>query len=848
MILPLENMSLPRDLPICDVLPELRLALLQRDSAILVAPPGAGKTTLVPLYLLQNLDDLDGKILVLEPRRLAARAAAERMAELLHEKVGETVGYRIRFESRVSDATRIEVVTAGIALRMLQNDPELSGVGLVILDEFHERSMDFDLSLALLLQVREWFREPDQGLKILPMSATLAVDSLQQLLPGAQCVESLGRSFPVATQYGKAWHRDEDLEARVCAAVLKLCADQTGSILVFLPGQREIQRVAGLLRERLGDSDEVAICPLYGDLSLQQQRSAIRHVEGVRKIVLATSIAETSVTIEGITVVVDSGLSRLACFDPRTGMSRLQTVRVSRAAATQRCGRAGRLREGLCLRMWSETQQQQLVEYHPAEILAADLAPLLLQLWAWGIYEVSELRWLDAPPAAAVAQASDLLLQLGAAEVHDKGLRITGHGEAMASLPAHPRLAHMMRMGQAMAYPGLACELAALLGERDPAIAGIDIHTRLAWLRGEYRSGERDQGLLHRLRRQVRQFESLLESAPATAPDLEEHEAVGVLIAHAYPDRIAQASGDRGRFRMANGRRVKVSDSEALHARDCIAVAAVGGRQGQTEDRVYLAAEISTALLHEHFAYLIVNSNLVQWSEREERLLAVSRKCLGALVLEEKALSKIPDAERTRVLCDVIRRQGLEWLPWTDRQRQFLARIRLMHDSQGAGESVWPDVSGEALLDSLELWLGPFLCTVSTRADLRRIDLEGALKSFLPWDLQALLDKELPQRMRVPSGSELAIDYCQSPPVLAVKLQEMFACEETPSLAGGRVALSVHLLSPARRPLAVTMDLASFWRNAYPQVRKEFRGRYPKHPWPEDPLTAPPTARTKPRK
>lgn len=839
-------------LPIDAVLPALRAALAARHEAVLEAPPGAGKTTRVPLALLDEPWLAGQTIVMLEPRRLAARAAAERLAAELGEKVGETVGYRIRLDSKVGPRTRIEVVTEGILARRLQDDPGLDGVGLVIFDEFHERSLDADLALALTLSGRELLRD-GPPLKVLPMSATLEGERLAALLGDAPVVRSEGRMFPVDIQWGRAAQPGEALEPRVAQTVLQALAEQGGSILVFLPGQAEIRRVQAALEESLAGRADVLLCPLHGELELAAQRAAIEPAPaGKRKVVLATNIAETSLTIDGVRVVVDAGLERVPRFDPASGMTRLDTQRISRASATQRAGRAGRLEPGVCYRLWSQTQHEQLAAHGSAEILQADLAGLALQLARWGVDDASELVWLDPPPAAALAQARELLQRLGALGPRGAGWALTAHGQAMAGLPAHPRLAHLLLRGQSLGLGALAADLAALLSERDILRGGgADLHGRLALLAGESRGPRGAQGGVQRARQLARQFRSLLPKGAAQAvDDPEQPHWLGCLLAFAYPDRIARQRRAGGAdYRLANGRAAQFGEPDALMKHEWLVIADLGSRQGQREERIYLAADLDPALFDGPLAEQVSVTEVLDWDEREGVLRAERQRRVGELVLSSEALAGLDEAARGRALLGLVRRKGLELLPWTPELRQWQARILLLRrlDLAGQGASEWPDVSDAALLASLEDWLLPYLGKVARLSHFAALDLGAILAGLLPWPLPQRLDELAPKSLEVPSGSRIRIDYAEEPPVLAVRLQELFGLAATPRIAGGRLGVKLHLLSPAQRPVQVTQDLASFWANTYAEVKKDLKGRYPKHYWPDDPLVAEPTARAKPR-
>ncbi|PMY64241.1 MULTISPECIES: ATP-dependent helicase HrpB [Pseudomonas] len=840
-------------LPIDEVLPALREALATRHEAVLEAPPGAGKTTRVPLALLNEPWLAGQRILMLEPRRLAARAAAERLASELGEKVGETVGYRIRLDSKVGPNTRIEVVTEGILTRRLQDDPALEGVGLLIFDEFHERSLDADLALALSLNGRDLFRD-EQPLKILLMSATLEGERLAGLLDDAPILRSEGRMFPVDVCWGRPFQPGEFIEPRLVQTVLEALNDESGSVLVFLPGQAEIRRVHQQLADALGERPEILLCPLHGELDLAAQRAAIEPAPpGKRKVVLATNIAETSLTIDGVRVVVDAGLARVPRFDPGSGMTRLDTQRISRASATQRAGRAGRLEPGVCYRLWSQDQHEQLAAYGSAEILQADLAGLALQLARWGVTP-AQLVWLDVPPGAAYAQAQDLLERLGAlTATAGEDCKLTPHGQAMAELPAHPRIAHLLLRGQALGLANMACDVAALLGERDILRGGgADLHSRLVVLSGEERAARGAQGGVQRARQLARQYRGYLRGQPSQAVADPDHPRwLGALLALAYPDRVAQQRRPGGaEYRLANGRAALFSETDSLMKQPWLVIADLGSRQGQREERIYLAADFDPALFDSVLAEQVRCVDQLDWDEREGVLRAERQRKVGELVLSREPLTGLDEAARCQALVNLVRRKGLELLPWTPELRQWQARVALLRqlDLEAKGESQWPDVSDAALLKSLESWLLPYLGKVSRLSHFANLELASIVHSLLPWPLPQRLDELAPHHLTVPSGSSIRLDYSEQPPILAVRLQELFGLAETPRIAGGRQVVKLHLLSPARRPVQVTQDLANFWRSTYAEVKKDLKGRYPKHYWPDDPLVAEATARAKPRK
>ncbi len=841
-------------LPVEAALPALRHALRAGTGAVLQAPPGAGKTTRVPLALLDEPWLAGRAIVMLEPRRLATRAAARYMAALHGDALGKTVGYRVHLDRRVSATTRVEVVTEGILVRRLQSDPGLDGVGLVIFDEFHERSLDADLGLALTLHTRSLLRD---DLRILVMSATLDASPVAQLLDDAPVIASEGRVFPVDTRYAPP-RAGVRLEQSVAAAVQRALGEHSGDILVFLPGAAEIRRVDALLAER-GLPPDTFVAPLYGNLPNDaQDRAILPAPPGRRKVVLATPIAETSLTIEGVRVVVDAGLARVPRYSPRTGMTRLETVRVSRASADQRRGRAGRLGPGVCYRLWPEAEQQHLLPFAPPEIADADLAPLALQLAVAGVRDPGELRWLDPPPPAAYAQARELLGEL---EAVDAGGRLTSHGGRMASLGIHPRLAHMVVRGSERGDAPLACRLAALLGERDilrsDATAGppeADIRLRLEALGVDgdvprfVRGMQVDVELARRVRQEADQL--IRQIGAGGAPAGESGDAAGALLALAYPDRIAQrrpggAHGSRaasggGRYLLRNGRGAALPTPQALSDSPYIVAAEVDDQR--PESRIFLAAPLELETIEAELGDQITEEQLVEWDEAAQAVVARRRERLGAIVLREAPVPN-PDAGRVAVaLLDALRRSGIDALPWNERAQRLRARLRFVR----ALDPSWPDVSDAALERTIDDWLAPQLIGLRSRADVGRLDLAELLLQMLSRPQRRQLDELAPTHITVPSGSRIAVDYSEAgAPALAVRLQEVFGLAETPRVGGGRLPLVMHLLSPAHRPVQVTRDLAGFWKTSYYDVRKEMKGRYPKHDWPDDPLTAPATRRAK---
>ena len=834
-------------LPIDAVLPALREALARSPSAVLQAPPGAGKSTVVPLALLDEPWARGKRILMLEPRRLAARAVAQRMAQTLGESVGRTVGYRMRMDTRVSRDTRIEVVTEGVLTRMLQDDPSLEAVAAVIFDEFHERSLQADLGLALVLDARENLA-PE--LKVLMMSATLDGEAVARLLDGAPIVTSAGRSFPVESRFvgkgapvlpatGPLADSPEKLTAQLVSRALR---EETGDVLVFLPGAREIRRVQSMI-----EGATVRVLPLFGELPPEDQDSALAPATpGNRKVVLATNIAETSLTIPGVRVVVDSGLVRRSKFDPVTGMSRLETQRISRASADQRQGRAGRTEPGVCYRAWSEGSHRSLAPFTAPEIVEADLIPLALDLANWGTRDAASLRWLDPPPPAMLASARDVLERLGAIDADG---RITPHGREMAEIGVHPRLAHMLLRARALRRLPLAADLAALLGERDllrgtSSARDADIRTRVELMRGEGISAEVDRFGLQRARRAARDLSRQL-GAPSTTTAM--HGDTGLLLAFAYPDRIGRRrQGGEGRYTLANGRGAYFSEPQGLAKQELIVAVDLDDRE--RDARILLAAPVTREEIEEHLSDRLRRRDCVEWSSREQVVIARRTLELDSIVLEEKPLPEISAEAAREAMLRGMSELGIDALPWTRESRDLQARIAFVRNLRSSGNPArdaggsWPAVSDADLAATMATWLAPWLDGITRKEHLARIPLMDVLRSLLTWEQQRELDVLAPTHLQVPTGSQIRIDYLdQSAPAISVRLQEVFGLDSTPRIGGGRIPVTFKLLSPAQRPVQVTRDLASFWRGSYAEVRKDMRGRYPKHYWPENPLEAQPT-------
>ncbi|MTI43950.1 ATP-dependent helicase HrpB [Roseibium hamelinense] len=815
-------MPLSSPLPIDDVLPEFLSVLETGNCAVLVAEPGAGKTTRVPLALLNAPWRGDGKILVLEPRRLAARAAARRMAAELGEQVGDTVGYRVRLESKVSQTTRIEVVTEGVFIRMILDDPELTGVSAVLFDEYHERALDTDLGLALALDVQSALRD---DLRIVTMSATLDAKAVANLLGDASIIESEGRSFPVETRYiGRK--PDQKIEQQLAQVIRLALAEETGSILVFLPGQAEIRRTVELLSRKLPPNCQLA--PLYGGLDTKAQDAAIRPAPaGTRKIVLSSAIAQTSLTIEGVRVVIDSGLARVPRFEPQTGLTRLATVRASRASADQRRGRAGRTEPGVCYRIWSEAQTSALPAADTPEILEADLCGLMLDLAAWGTSDPSQLKFMDPPPEAAWAEARKLLSAL---EALDPVGRVTHEGKRLAALPLHPRLAHMVLKAAEADQACTATLLAALLSE--PGLGGrsADIRARLRHLRDDTTPRARDAKNLS-----IR----WCKLAGTRAGKLEP-ETAGILLALAYPDRVAQARGARGRYRLANGRGAELPPEDDLAGEPFLVVADIQGKAAN--GRIVLCAPVTLSEIEERFHNQITQKDVVQFG-KDGGLKARRVRMYGALELHSKTLDTPSGDTIERALIEEIRRLGIDRLPWTKDQKRLRGRVAYVRSNDTRD---LPDLSDAALQRSLDSWLLPFLAGKKSIAAVDPACLGNALAAMLPFEAVSILNEKAPEAFTAPTGTQAAIDYeGETGPTISIRVQELFGLDEHPSVCGGSVPLTLELLSPAHRPIQITKDLPGFWKGSWADVKADMKGRYPKHPWPDDPTAAQATRKTK---
>ncbi|MBH5387416.1 ATP-dependent helicase HrpB [Bradyrhizobium diversitatis] len=819
--------SFDTPLPIDAVLDDLSRTLEANNATVLVAPPGAGKTTRVPLALLDAPWAKDRKIIVLEPRRIAARASADRMAKSLGERAGETVGYRVRFGSKISRATRIEVVTEGIFTRQILDDPELSGVAAILFDEFHERSLDADLGLALARDAQTGLRE---DLRILVMSATLDGARVARLLGDAPVVESEGRAFPVETRYlGRK--ADAPIERQMADAIASALRADSGSVLAFLPGAAEIRRTQNFLGERVHDAS-IEIVPLFGALDAAVQDRAIAPApRASRKVVLATSIAETSLTIEGVRIVVDSGLARVPRYEPDIGLTRLETVRASRAAVDQRRGRAGRTEPGVCYRLWDEPQTAALAPYTQPEILSADLSSLVLDLAQWGVTDPGALSFLDPPPQPAWKEAKSLLSELNAL---DGDGRITAEGKSLRSLALPPRLARMIVDSHRAGGGEAAAEIAAIITERGLGGDSVDLeHRRDQFRRDRSPRASSARDLARRWASQV---------AASEKAGQQEDLSTGLMLAYAFPDRVARNRGN-GSFVLANGRGASVQQTSSLARAPYIAIGEMTGTAAS--GRILLAAQITQDEIERHFAEHIETADEISFDRGAMALRARRRRVLHAITLSEATLAVSPSEETARILADGLIAAGLDRLPWSKTAKQWRDRVMFLRKAEG---EAWPDLSDDGLIARREDWLVPALYDKIALKDISAGDLSDALMALLPWDMRARLDREAPTHFEAPTGSALAIDYeAEQGPTIAVRLQELFGLNTHPSIAAGKVPLVLELLSPAQRPVQVTRDLPGFWRGSYAAVRSDLRGRYPRHPWPDDPANALPTRRAKPR-
>ena len=827
------------DLPIHSIIPSLKKHFQKEDNAILEAEPGAGKTTIVPLSLLHEPWLLGRKILLLEPRRLAAKSAAQRLSNLLGEPLGHTIGYRIRHETKISNQTRIEVVTEGILTRMLQTDPSLEHIGLIIFDEFHERSLHSDLALALCLQGRDIFRD-DHPLKLLVMSATLDTQPLEALL-NTKSIHCSGRSFPVEIQYDNLTLKQDQILPVVIKQIHHAIQHYQGDILVFLPGQKEIRSVQNQL-QHLDQSANLHIVPLYGSLAFSIQQEAIGAPPShLRKVVLATNIAQTSLTIEGIRIVVDSGLSREAIFDPNIGITRLHTRKVTQSESIQRIGRAGRTSPGVGYRWWSQEQQNRLEAQPIPEIFQTDLASLVIELSRWGVDSVDDLTWLDTPPLSNIQQAQAFLAQLGILE--ENGFTLTKLGKPIATLPLEPRLARLIFSASSSSSQILALKLVSLLSEKDPlqSTRQSDIEKRLFWVNTSTdKNTHKHNKLIQQIKKYIQPYskhekDNLLSLPLETAR----------LLANAFPDRIGRRNkvtdGRKVSYKLANGRMAELFIEDDLSQSEWIIAIDIGGTTVAKSDEIYLACNLPSHLIETELTHLITEQTSLIWPKSEDALIAKNKKVLGKLTLSESSIKQLSNQDISRCACQYIRTIGLQCLPWDEESKNTQARICFLNTT--VDSVIWPNYQDQQLLDSLEEWLAPYLEHTTHKNHLKKLNIKQILLDQLHWQQQKELDTLAPRTIKVTSGSNIKIDYSTHPPSLEVKLQEMFGCLNTPSIAG--MAVKVSLLSPARKPLAITQDLPYFWKEVYPEVKKEMRGRYPKHPWPDDPLTALATHKTK---
>jgi len=858
------------NLPIHAVLADIQHRLHTHNRLVLQAPPGAGKTTAVPIALLDQLWLGNKQIILLEPRRLAARNAAARMAFLLGEKVGETVGYQIRQDSCLSDKTRILVVTEGILTRKLQADPELNNTALVIFDEFHERSLHADLSLALCLQSQQILRE---DLKILVMSATLNTEAVARLLDHAPIIQSEGRSFPVEINYldsaieqgSNNKNNQQQLIAALTRTVKKAIHDHDGNCLVFLPGVKEINQLSGQIKQYLESQSisNVVIAPLHGSLSKQQQDLAIAapRDKNMRKIVLATNIAETSITIEGISCVIDSGLERMLDYSPASGMNRLKTQAISQDSAVQRCGRAGRLSAGICYRLWTAQQQPRLMKHASPEILHSDLSSLMLELANWGVTDPDEMAWMDNPPSSACEQAKTLLQQLNAIDNQGK---IKAHGRTMLKLGTHPRLAHMMLSAIDLGQPYHACLIASLLTEKDLFLAhadkSADIHDRLHVLVQSRSSHHHQHGVDHQQCKRILQtaddFFKRLKHGSQSTHHKEKHDnhVSGLLLAYAYPDRIAKKRpGNDARYLLSNGKGAVIPPWLQQHLHAYMVVANLDARQG--EACIYLAAEVSAEQLQDYFSDNIQQQEKTEWNEAAQRVEVKQTSSIGKIVLQESIVHQSKNSAAVQqCLIAAIKKMGLDCLDWSAKANALKQRVECInhhieHDAglkKQLGDTPLPDFSEAHLSNTLDSWLQPHLSNENSLKQCLKLDLHSLLINQLSWEQQQRIKQLAPEKISVPSGSSITIDYSDpAQPVLAVRLQEVFGLYDTPTILNGHCKLMMHLLSPARHPMQVTQDLNSFWQTTYHEVKKDLRGKYKRHYWPDDPFTAQATSKTK---
>ncbi|PPQ14934.1 ATP-dependent helicase HrpB [Bradyrhizobium sp. AC87j1] len=809
------------------MLDDLSRTLEANNAAVLVAPPGAGKTTRVPLALLDAPWARDKKIIVLEPRRIAARASADRMAKSLGERAGETVGYRVRFGSKISRTTRIEVVTEGIFTRQILDDPELPGVAAILFDEFHERSLDADMGLALARDAQTGLRE---DLRILVMSATLDGARVAKLLGDAPVVESEGRAFPVETRYlGRK--ADAPVERQMADAIASALRADSGSVLAFLPGAAEIRRTQNFLSERVQDAS-IEIVPLFGALDATVQDRAISPApKGMRKVVLATSIAETSLTIEGVRIVVDSGLARVPRYEPDIGLTRLETVRAARAAVDQRRGRAGRTEPGVCYRLWDEPQTASLAPYTQPEILSADLSSLVLDLAQWGVSDPAALSFLDPPPAPAWKEAKSLLSELNAL---DGDGRITAEGKSLRALALPPRLARMIVDSHRAGEGEAAAEIAAIITERGLGGDSVDLEHR----RDQFRRDRSPRAAS--ARDLARRWASQVAASEKAGP--QDDLSTGLMLAYAFPDRVARNRGN-GSFVLANGRGAAVEQTSSLARAPYIAIGEMTGTAAS--GRILLAAQITQDEIERHFAEHIESADEISFDRGAMALRARRKRALHAITLSEATLAVSPSEDTARIFAEGLIAAGLDRLPWSKAAKQWRDRVMFLRKAEGDS---WPDLSDEGLIARRDDWLVPALYDKIALKDISPGDLSDALMALLPWEMRARLEREAPTHFEAPTGSMLAIDYeAEQGPTIAVRLQELFGLNSHPSIAAGKVPLVLELLSPAQRPVQVTRDLPGFWRGSYAAVRSDLRGRYPRHPWPDDPASAVPTRRAKPR-